>query len=145
VLLGRYDLLAGQRPISDDAIPETPDSGILHRKSSFVNLRGQLMEAHRSAEAWKQGTAALRNAFPDIRITIDDEIAADGKVVQRWTIRGTHQGDFFGVPATGKKVAWPVIAIFRLSGAKIAEVWTQGDTLNTLQQLGAVPPLGGLS
>ena len=98
-----------------------------------------------NAEEWRQGTAALRNAFPDIRITIDDEIAADGKVVQRWTIRGTHQGDFFGVPATGKKVAWPVIAIFRLSGAKIAEVWTQGDTLSTLQQLGAVPTLGGLS
>jgi steroid delta-isomerase-like uncharacterized protein len=95
------------------------------------------------AEGWKQGAGMLRNAFPDIRITLDDEMAVDGKVVQRWTISGTNEGELFGMPATGKKAVWPAIAIFRLSGAKIAELWAQGDTLGMLQQLGAVPSPGG--
>ena len=99
----------------------------------------------RGPEGAMEFVLRLRNAFPDFQFLILDQIAEGDKVATRWTIRGTHQGNFFGVPATGKKVTWPVIAMFRLSGAKIAEVWTQGDTLSTLQQLGAVPTLGGLS
>lgn len=99
------------------------------------------MQGDVGAEGWKQGTGMLRNAFPDLRITIEDEMAVDGKVVQRWTISGTNEGELFGMPATGKRVAWPAVAIFRIAGAKIAELWSQGDTLGMMQQLGLVPSL----
>jgi steroid delta-isomerase-like uncharacterized protein len=98
---------------------------------------------HAGREDWKQGTEVLRNAFPDFHIALEDEMADGDKVIHRWTLSGTHQGEFFGVPATGKKVSWPVIAIFRLSGDKIAEMWTQGDSLGMMQQLGAIPAPGG--
>lgn len=94
-------------------------------------------------EGWKQGAGMLRKAFPDFHITVEDEMSADSKVVQRWTLSGTNQGDYLGISATGKKVVWSAIAIFRLSGAKIAEVWVQGDNLSMMQQLGVVPSPGG--
>jgi steroid delta-isomerase-like uncharacterized protein len=98
---------------------------------------------HVGIEGWKQGTEMLRNAFAGFHITLEDEMADGDKVIHRWILSGTHQGDFAGVPATGKKVSWPVIAIFRLSGDRIAEMWTQGDTLGLMQQLGAIPAPGG--
>jgi steroid delta-isomerase-like uncharacterized protein len=94
-------------------------------------------------EGWKQGVGILRTAFPDFHITVEDEMAVDSKVVQRWTLRGTNQGELLGIPATGKKAVWPAIVIFRLSGAKIAEIWVQGDSLGMMQQLGVVPSPGG--
>ena len=93
-------------------------------------------------EGWRQGAGMLRNAFPDFHITVEDEMTVDSKVVQRWTLSGTNQGELLGRPATGKKAVWPAIAIFRLSGAKIAEVWVQGDSLGLMQQLGAIPTPG---
>jgi steroid delta-isomerase-like uncharacterized protein len=94
-------------------------------------------------EGWKQGTEMLRSAFPDFHVTLEDEMADGDKVIHRWILSGTHEGEFSGVPATGKKVSWPTIAIFRLSGDKIAEMWTQGDSLSLMQQMGAIPAPGG--
>jgi steroid delta-isomerase-like uncharacterized protein len=96
-----------------------------------------------NAETMKQGLAMIRNAFPDIRFTLDDELADDGKVVHRWTISGTHQGELLGIPASGKNVVWSGISIFRLSGGKIVEYWAQSDNMGMMQQLGAVPARGG--
>jgi steroid delta-isomerase-like uncharacterized protein len=95
------------------------------------------------AAAWKQGVGMMRTAFPDFRIAVEDEMAVDDKVIHRWTLSGTQQGEMFGLPATGNKAAWPVIAIFRLSGDKIAEIWTQGDSLSMMRQLGVTSLPGG--
>ena len=65
---------------------------------------------------------------------------ADGDTVAiRYTMRGTHQGSFAGVPATGKTVVAQSMAFYRLAGGKIVEERTQLDMLGVLQQLGAVP------
>ncbi|MBV9280595.1 MAG: ester cyclase, partial [Chloroflexi bacterium] len=66
------------------------------------------------------------------------------KVVTRSTVRGTHQGPFLGIPATGKKVEVAQIDIWRLDGGKIVEHWGQDDRLGMLQQLGAVPQPEGV-
>ena len=79
------------------------------------------------------------NAFPDIKISIDDEIAEGDKVVFNWTSRGTHQGELYGIPATGKQVTNTGMTIYRLENAKIAELWFIGDNLGMMQQLGVVP------
>jgi steroid delta-isomerase-like uncharacterized protein len=84
--------------------------------------------------------AMLRSAFPDLRLAIEDQLAEGDKVVTRFTVRGTHQGAFMGLPPTGKPVAVTGIDITRWRGGKLAEHWVQLDTLGLLQQLGALPP-----
>ncbi len=81
----------------------------------------------------------LRNAFPDIRFTIIDQIAEEDKVATHWTAAGTHKGDFKGIPPTGQKVKISAIDIDRISDGKFVECWSNMDELGLLQQLGAIP------
>jgi steroid delta-isomerase-like uncharacterized protein len=90
-------------------------------------------------EGVKQFFAVLHTAFPDLRVEIEDEIAGADRVAYRVTFRGTHQGDFLGIPATGKQVAYGAIDILRFAGGKVVEHWGVADTLGLMQQLGAVP------
>ncbi len=90
-------------------------------------------------EAFKQLTSLFLTAFPDIRITIDDQIAEGDKVVTRWTMRGTHQGQFMGITPTGKPVTITGLILSRISGGKLMEAWDRFDTLHFMQQLGAIP------
>ncbi len=82
----------------------------------------------------------VRTAFPDAQFTVEDRIVAGDKLVARWTMHGTHQGEFAGIPATGKQVTLTGIAIHRFEGDKIRESWDYYDALGLLQQLGAIPP-----
>jgi steroid delta-isomerase-like uncharacterized protein len=79
------------------------------------------------------------DAFPNFTIAIEDTIAQQDKVAVRLTFSGTHQGGFYGMPATGKSFSISAIAIARLADGKIAEWWQIGDTLGLLQQIGAMP------
>jgi steroid delta-isomerase-like uncharacterized protein len=82
---------------------------------------------------------ALRQAFPDLQIKIEDQIAERDKVVTRWTARGTHQGEFAGIPPTGKQVVMTGIDIDRIANGKLVECWTKSDDLSMLQQIDAIP------
>ena len=97
--------------------------------------------SHTLEEA-KQFFAMLFSAFPDIGADIHDQIAEGDKVVTRKTFHGTHQGDFMGIPSTGKKVEFDVIDIFRITDGKITEHWYVGDMMALMQQLGVVPKPG---
>ena len=81
---------------------------------------------------------ALRSAFTDLRLTVDDQIAEGDKVVTRWTMTGTHTGEFEGVASTGKQVTFTGIFIHRIEGGKLAERWTAASALGVQQQLGVV-------
>jgi steroid delta-isomerase-like uncharacterized protein len=83
-----------------------------------------------------------RSAFPDTHITVEDQLAEGDEVVTRWTGRGTHQGELFGIPASGNRVEVSGITISRFEGGKIAEDWTNSDTLSMMQQIGAIPERG---
>jgi len=97
----------------------------------------------RSLEDLKKGLhTAGRAAFPDTRITIEDEVAEGDKVVIRWTIRGTHKGEYMGIAPTGKQVTMTGISVYRIEKGKIVEDWSNSDMLGMMQQLGAVPPMG---
>ncbi len=93
-------------------------------------------------EGYKQFFAAVHSAFPDFHSTLEDMIAEGDKVVQRFTVRGTHKGEWMGIAPTGKQIEVGGIAIHRLAGGKIVEDWVSWDMLGALQQLGVVPPLG---
>lgn len=78
-------------------------------------------------------------AFPDAHATIEDIIASGDKVAVRLTLRGTHQGPFFGIEATGKSVSWHAIHILRVSSGTIVERWAVADVAGIMLQIGAIP------
>ncbi len=92
------------------------------------------------AEQFKQYVSAYMTAFPDGSVTVEDEIAEGEKVVNRFTIRGTHQGETeeFG-PPTGRQMEMKGITISRIEGGKIVEEWQAYDNLSIMQQLGLAP------
>ncbi len=96
-------------------------------------------EPKRGLESVRQVTVLFRTAFPDLRLGVEDLIAEGDKVVARWTLRGTHQGTFMGIPATGKVATTAEIVIYRLAEGKIAEYWGSFDVLGLMRQLGAIP------
>ena len=77
--------------------------------------------------------------FPDAKHTFEDQIAEGDKVVTRVTLRGTHQGAFQGIPATGKKVAVEATLVDRIVEGKFVEHWSSLDSLGLMQQLGVIP------
>lgn len=91
-------------------------------------------------EASKQAISGYRDAFPDLHATIEDIFAAGDKVVMRWRGDGTFENEFMGLEPTHEK-GDPVrgITIDRYDGGKIAESWTQWETLTFMRNVGAVP------
>lgn len=92
----------------------------------------------RDKTTMKQGIEAVRQAFPDLYVSVDDQIVEGDKVVTRWTAHGTHQGSHYGVPATGKKMKNTGIGIDRIVDGKIVESWGSSDELSVFRQLGLV-------
>ena len=91
----------------------------------------------RPAKAQLALTQAVRQAFPDFRLTIEDQIAEGDKVVTRVTFSGTHNGEFGGIAPTGKRVKYSGIAIDRIVDGKVVEMWHVAETLSMFQQIGA--------
>jgi steroid delta-isomerase-like uncharacterized protein len=81
----------------------------------------------------------MRSGFPDIQWTLEDLITEGDKVAARFTMKGTHNGEFFGVPATGKVIAVQAINFYRLVNEQIIEEYGQPDMLGLLRQIGAFP------
>ena len=92
-------------------------------------------------EGLKQFVQIYRGAFPDVRITINDQIAEGDKVVTRWTATGTHKGQLMGIAPTNKHATVTGVDIDRYQDGKVVEAWASYDMLGLLQQLGIVPSL----
>ncbi len=96
----------------------------------------------RRREDYRQWFTGFSTAFPDLQFTIEDLIAERDKVVCRYTFRGTHKGQYRGIPATGKKVVLTGFAISHFVESQVVEDWHNADALGLLQQLGVIPSLG---
>jgi steroid delta-isomerase-like uncharacterized protein len=81
----------------------------------------------------------IRSAFPDLETTIDDMLAEGDRLAVRSTFRGTHEGDFMGIPATGRKVEVANYDFVRLENDQAVEHWGTIDSAALMEQLGAVP------
>jgi steroid delta-isomerase-like uncharacterized protein len=90
-------------------------------------------------ETTKHVVAMYRNSFPDLKHTVDEVIVEGDTVAARWTVRGTHRGEYQGIPATGKSVSQSGITFHHMRGGKICETWLSFDSAVVLQQIGAVP------
>jgi steroid delta-isomerase-like uncharacterized protein len=94
------------------------------------------------SEGVKWVLRVFRAALPDLHMELHDQIAEGESVVSHWTISGTHQGDLFGIPATGKRVHMAGIDFVRVVDGKMVEHWLSADQLGLLQQLGVAPAPG---
>lgn len=93
-------------------------------------------------EGFKQVVALFTTAFPDMRVTIEEELAEGDKIITRGYFTGTHKGVFQNIPPTGKSIKVKYIDIWRIEKGKLVENWVQMDQLGMLQQLGVVPMPG---
>ncbi len=97
----------------------------------------------RGIEAVKEHVRGMRSALPDLHFTVEDLVAEGDTVVGAFHIEGTHQGSLFGVPATGKRVSFVAIDIWRFRDGKISQrPLAVADFLLALQQIGIVPRFG---
>ena len=85
---------------------------------------------------WQHGFELVKRAFPDLEIHVDDLVAAADKVAVRPTLRGTHQGEFQGIAATGRTITYVSHEFYRVDGGLIAEEWICSDTAGLLGQIG---------
>jgi steroid delta-isomerase-like uncharacterized protein len=108
-------------------------------------IRTPLPLAATGAQALKEVFARLHRGLPDLHITIEDLIAEGDKVVGRNSVTGTHQGEYMGLPATGKSVEYNEIFVFRFVNGRIVETWGVVDVLSQMKQLGVMPTAGGRS
>jgi steroid delta-isomerase-like uncharacterized protein len=90
------------------------------------------------AQALKEVWSTLLRAYPDLHVSVEDLIAEADKLVCRNVVTGTHQGEYLGLPPTGRSVTYNEIFIFRFEGGRIAETWGVVDLLAQLRQLGAI-------
>lgn len=107
--------------IDDDFVDHNPLPGLEPNKKAF-----------------KKSFAVFHMSFPDLAYNIEDIIAEGDKVVVRRTATGTHKGDLFGIPATGKMIEVVGVDVFRVKDGKFKEFWLSWDQMGMMQQLGVV-------
>ena len=90
-------------------------------------------------EGLKETLTRIRQAFPDMHWSIEEQMAEDNRVLTRFLWSGTHQGEFFGIPATNRVVRVWGMVIDRFEGRKVKSTRILMDTLSLMQQLGVVP------
>lgn len=98
-----------------------------------------LPEDVRGLEGARKLVEMYRDGMSDLAVTIDHQLADGDHVATRYTCRGTHTGDIFGTPATGRDVTIAGLVISRFENGLVAEEWEIQDTLGMLQQIGALP------
>jgi steroid delta-isomerase-like uncharacterized protein len=99
-------------------------------------------ELSRGPEDIKEIVRAYHAAFPDLAFTVEKQVAEGDMVVTRWIACGTHQGQFMGVPPSGRRIEVSGMSMDRISGSRIVENWNNWEALELMQQVGAIPESG---
>ncbi len=122
-------VVQGSLDTLEDALAEVyADDVILHEAGEDIV----------GIEGLAQFVSMMRSALPDLRITIEEDMAEGDKVVTRWIAQGTHQGELMGAAPTGNQVTATGITIHRIEEDRIVEEWSNWDALGMMQQIGAV-------
>jgi steroid delta-isomerase-like uncharacterized protein len=121
----------GNLPVADELIAPT-----------YTHHDASTPDAGRGPESEKKRVTHYRNAFPDMRLTIEDIIAEGETVIARWSCRGQHNGELNGIAPTGKQFVISGVTIARFANGKMVEGYVNWDALGLMQQLGVVPELG---
>ena len=138
--LSPEDRLLGHRSHSEWLVGGNPDAVYdLYAKDAVIHSWHIPPDMTQGVEAFKGYASYLRGAFPDIEIDDEDNIAQGDRVGMRWTMRGTHDGDFWGMPGTGKRVEVTGMDIFRIADGRILDAWIETDYMTLLRQIGMIP------
>jgi steroid delta-isomerase-like uncharacterized protein len=111
------------------------DECVARMTPDFVINLAELPEPQHGRETWRQGFEMMRRAFPDLRAHVEDIFGAGDKVAVRVRFRGTHSGEFLGIPATGRPIDYVSHEFYRVADGLIAEEWICSDTATLLHQL----------
>jgi steroid delta-isomerase-like uncharacterized protein len=95
----------------------------------------ELPEPLHGRETWKQGFEMMKRAFPDLEAHVEDVIAAEDRVAVRVNFSATHQGEFLGMPATGRKVNYVSHEFYRVKDGMVVEEWICSDMASLFRQL----------
>ena len=135
--------LAENKAVIGKFVEEVLNQGRLERADELVALDfvelDPLPGQQPGREGLKQVIAAFRTAFPDIDWVIEEMVAEGDKVFSRFTWNGTHRGEFFGVPATGKQITVKGAVIDRVLNGQMVDSRILMDGLGMMTQLGVVP------
>jgi steroid delta-isomerase-like uncharacterized protein len=122
---------------NDAVIDELVDEDVI--VSTLHALSGDASGPSVGRDVGRQGYRRNITAFPDYQVTVEQLIAEGDFVVMYWTHRGTHSGDFWGVPATGRAIRGAAISIYRILDGTIAEMQALWDQAEIWQQFGLIP------
>jgi steroid delta-isomerase-like uncharacterized protein len=100
----------------------------------IINL-AELPEPRHGRDVWRQGFEMMKHAFPDLQAHIQDIVAAEDKVAVRLRFRGTHCGEFLGIPATSRTIEYVSHEFYRIADGLLAEEWICSDMTTLLRQL----------
>jgi steroid delta-isomerase-like uncharacterized protein len=114
------------------AIDRLVAPGFVHRNPADPQMPTGPPGLRQMGERWHR-------AFPDGRERVEDQIAEGDTVVTRWTFRGTHRGELFGVAPTGRVVTMSGIFVDRIADGRVVEHWDEADIAGLMEQLGAAP------
>ena len=121
----------GSLPVADELVAP-----------NYIHHDASTPDVGRGPESEKKRVTLYRNAFTDLRFTVEDMIGEGETVVARWSCRGAHKGDLNGIAPTGKQIAISGVSVVRFTGGKMVEGWINWDALAMMQQLGVVPEIG---
>jgi steroid delta-isomerase-like uncharacterized protein len=134
---------AENKAVITSFVEEVINKGQLERVDHLVALDfvelDPLPGQQQGREGLKQVISAFRTAFPDIHWVIEEMVGEGDKVFSRFTWHGTHRGEFFGAPATGKHITVKGMVVDRVVGGKMAESRILMDGLSMMRQLGVIP------
>lgn len=119
----------------DDLNAGDLDACVARAAPALVMNLAALPEPTHGRETWRQGAELMKQAFPDLQAHIDDIFAAQDRVAVRLTLRGTHSGEFLGVPATGRRVEYVSHEFYRVADGLIAEEWICSDMATLMRQI----------
>lgn len=121
----------GEVDVIDDALT---DDYVGHTPGAPGGIRGP--------DGFKQYVRTFREGFPDLSVTIEDRLITEDAIVDRYTMRGTHEGEFKGIAPTGTEIEFTGIVIHYVENGKIRKDVSEFDVLDVMQQLGVVEPPG---
>jgi steroid delta-isomerase-like uncharacterized protein len=98
-------------------------------------------EEIRGVDGLREMVETYRSAIADLNVTIEEQFSEGDYVATRFTVRGTHEGELMGTPATGRDVAFTGITISRCRDGRLVEEWELVDTLGLLRKVGALPEM----
>jgi predicted ester cyclase len=142
VVIGTFAFSAGAQSDDDTSVAENRALITAYFEAISGNEKPTSLQEEYIADsdqALKDHIDMFEAAFPLYELIAEDIIAEGDEVAIRATFRGTHEGEFAGIPATGNEVEIPVFLIYRIEDGLIVEHWMQADVMGLMQQLGALP------